>query len=345
MPDRLLRADLFESDRWLDLPSTDARLLFVYLLTVADDYGNLDDSRRLFRAARNFVDVKKDEDLQTLLGHLVDADLIRGYGLEETPYPQDIHRVIHRRYWHIPRFKNSRRYWSRKCPKSPFDETDRPTSLEELQDVTEKPAADIPQDSGRPAASLARGVGVGVGVGVEENTSTSTREPPRQPEPKPAATMPAAAAFLAEKVQPPTPAASEHDADRRAAIAKRATQIAVLVIGEERKRKKQARIQPSDPLLLKWAEQGITDAQMLLAYGQAVARREADGDPSAINAGLLDAILPSILAPPRKRRDTAWKRTPEGVAKKARELGWTVPAGWSAQQAIERLESMDAGHD
>ena len=182
-----------------------------------------------------------------------------------------------------------------------------------------------------------------MGVGVEENTSTSTREPPKQPEPKPAATMPPAAAFLAEKVQPPTPAASEHDADRRAAIAKRATQIAVLVIGEERKRKKQARIQPSDPLLLKWAEQGITDAQILLAYGQAVARREADGDPSAINAGLLDAILPSILAPPRKRRDTAWKRTPEGVAKKARELGWTVPAGWSAQQAIERLESMEAG--
>lgn len=55
MPDRLLRADLFESDRWLDLPSTDARLLFVYLLTVADDYGNLEDSRRLFRAARTNV--------------------------------------------------------------------------------------------------------------------------------------------------------------------------------------------------------------------------------------------------------------------------------------------------
>ena len=42
MADRLIRDELLESDRWLDLHSDTTRLAYVGLLLLADDFGNLE---------------------------------------------------------------------------------------------------------------------------------------------------------------------------------------------------------------------------------------------------------------------------------------------------------------
>ena len=324
MPDRIIRDEILTSERYWSV-SIEAQRLFIHLILVADDMARFSGKNFTIRSACFPGQSMDPAKLEKMLAELADVDLIRLWITQGE------------RFIFIPRWKQRLRYQTSKYPEPPKEINDIPEKKSDLSPTQVRPRSDRSQSrDGLKSAEEKR----------SEEKRSEEKNVGAQASPESGRSVDSlAAAFLAEKVQPPTPAASELDADRRAAIAKRATQIAVLVIGEERKRKKQARIQPSDPLLLKWAEQGITDAQMLLAYGQAVARREADGDPSAINAGLLDAILPSILAPPRKRRDTAWKRTPEGVAKKAREMGWTVPAGWSAQQAIERLESMEAGHD
>ena len=150
MPDRIIRDELFESVRWLDLPSDTHRLAYIGLVcTRADDYGNLEGGpRRLYRWMHQFTQIKSDADSIKIMSDLADSDMVRRYevgGLE---------------YWHLPRFKNSRRYWSRKCPKSPFDEQKELTSVEN-QVVVKNPTAGLPQSSRSPS----RGVGVGVGVG------------------------------------------------------------------------------------------------------------------------------------------------------------------------------------
>jgi len=176
MADRILRDELFESVRWLDLPSDTHRLVYIGLVsTRADDYGNLEGGpRRLFRWMHSFSQIKSDTDSIKIMSDLADADMVRRY------------EVDGQEYWHLPRFKNSRRYWARKCPKSPFIEPAiEPSSaqkgrmaemsgghgdknlLEKIvnknQVDTKKPNTGIPQTSRSPT----RGVGVGVGVDLK----------------------------------------------------------------------------------------------------------------------------------------------------------------------------------
>lgn len=149
MPDRIIREELFESVRWLDLPTDTHRLAYIGLVsTRADDYGNLEGGpRRLYRWMHQFTQIKSDADSIKIMSDLADADMVRRYEVDGFEY------------WHLPRFKNSRRYWSRKCPRSPFDEQKQPTSVEN-QPVAKNPTAGLPQTSRSPT----RGVGVGVGV-------------------------------------------------------------------------------------------------------------------------------------------------------------------------------------
>jgi hypothetical protein len=162
MADRILRDELFESVRWLDLPSDTHRLAYIGLIaTRADDYGNLEGGpRRLYRWMHQFTQIKSDADSIKIMSDLADADLVRRYEVEGLEY------------WHIPRFKNSRRYWSRKCPKSPFDEQSNQTSVEN-QVIAKNPTVDLQQTSRSPS----RGVGVGVGVGeVQKHLRTAVRD-------------------------------------------------------------------------------------------------------------------------------------------------------------------------
>src|SRR3989337_3026267 len=108
MPNRVIREDLFESDRWLDLHTDSARLMFIVILLLVDDFGNLEGGRRLQRRALSTTQIKDLPTVLKVLSELQDADLIRRY------------EVDGREYWHVPRFKNLRTYWSRKFPRSPW---------------------------------------------------------------------------------------------------------------------------------------------------------------------------------------------------------------------------------
>ena len=109
MPDRVIRDELLKSDRWLDLPSDTHRLVYENLILIADDYGNVEGGpRRLYRWMHGFTQIKTEPDAIKLMSDLQDADLARRY-------ESDGHE-----YWHLPRFKNSRWYWKRSYPQSPF---------------------------------------------------------------------------------------------------------------------------------------------------------------------------------------------------------------------------------
>lgn len=107
--DRLIRSELYESERFLDLASDTARLIFVALLCEADDFGNLrGGERRLYRWAHGFATVKDPADVIRIFSELCDHDLIRRYVVDSKPY------------FHIPRFRNQRTYAVRHCPPSPW---------------------------------------------------------------------------------------------------------------------------------------------------------------------------------------------------------------------------------
>ncbi len=65
---RIIKHDLIESDRWLDLPSDTHRLVFKCLLLQVDDYANTEGGRRLYRWIRSFTQVKTDADAMKLSG-------------------------------------------------------------------------------------------------------------------------------------------------------------------------------------------------------------------------------------------------------------------------------------
>lgn len=147
MADRIIRDELWHSVRWLDLPTDTHRLVYLSLIPIADDYGNVEGgSRRLYRWMIQFTQIKSEADALKLMSDLQDADLVRRY------------EVIHKEYWHLPRFKNTRQYWSRKYPKSPFIEQEIPKNQQHRQKLHGR----LTEHSANPQ----RGVGVGVGVGV-----------------------------------------------------------------------------------------------------------------------------------------------------------------------------------
>jgi hypothetical protein len=105
-------------------------------------------------------------------------------------------------------------------------------------------------------------------------------------------------------VPPPPPASETPPADKTTtlppatpiadAVTVRAVSIAVLL------RQRGAGVTAGDPRLRSWAERGIGDAALLLALETAERRREQSGSLHPVNAGLLDAILGDVHAPPSR---------------------------------------------
>lgn len=161
MPDRIIRDEILQSVRWGDLPTDTHRLVFVALVLRADDYGNIEGGpRRLYRWMVSFTQIKSEADSIKIMSDLQDADLIRRYEVES------------REFWHMPRFRNSRRYWSRNCPPSPYKEQQR---IQTKQEVTENPSADLPQTCVNPSGGVGVGVGVGGVVVVKDCSSTKIK--------------------------------------------------------------------------------------------------------------------------------------------------------------------------
>lgn len=113
-----------------------------------------------------------------------------------------------------------------------------------------------------------------------------------------------------------------------------AVRFAVSIRGWEKARGKMAAVQAQDPRLQAWADAGITDDQLALAYEWAVSDREASGDASPVNAGFLDVFVAKVLKPltgesavaklPPKR---PWFMSSSGIEEKAVELGIAKRSG------------------
>lgn len=87
MPYRVIREGLLDSDRYWSLPSDSARLLFIHLLLLADDFGCLNLSYALLR--RRCYDSRRppeNEQIEAELAALEAADLLRRYNTNGSKY-------------------------------------------------------------------------------------------------------------------------------------------------------------------------------------------------------------------------------------------------------------------
>ena len=109
MPDRIIRDELLESERWLSLKDNADRLAYLSLSLRADSLGNYSaEPYRLMRLWRDFG-INTQALVAKTLTELADHDLVRFYTAEDKP-------LIH-----IPRFgQRNTRYIKRVYPLSPW---------------------------------------------------------------------------------------------------------------------------------------------------------------------------------------------------------------------------------
>lgn len=108
MPDRIIRDELLESERWLSLKDNADRLAYIALLLRADSLGNFTaEPYRLMRMWRDFG-ISTLQLVAKTMSELADHDLIRLYASGE------------KALLHIPRFNSYSRYLSRIYPLSPW---------------------------------------------------------------------------------------------------------------------------------------------------------------------------------------------------------------------------------
>ena len=166
MPDRILRDELWHSDRFLDLPTDACRLTFMRMLSEADDFGNLEGGvKRLFRMLTACTQIKSETATATTLEALIDADLIRAY------------EVDGRSLLHIPRFRSKRWYFARKVPASPWCDATIPLGKAE-RSTKQGLAPEVATTLSQRSTNVAQGVGVGVGEGVEKREESRKRSSP-----------------------------------------------------------------------------------------------------------------------------------------------------------------------
>jgi len=119
MPDRIVRDELLESDRWLNVPRNTHRLAFVCLLLQADALGNMEGSDgRLWRLWRDTLKLDARTAIAEILEALLSQDLIR-------LYEADGKRLIH-----IPRYRQRLRYLGNVSPPSPWTTEEQKQRLE-----------------------------------------------------------------------------------------------------------------------------------------------------------------------------------------------------------------------
>jgi hypothetical protein len=149
VPDRIIRDELLTSDRWISLKDNGDRLAFLACLLTVDTLGNMEASNGQLRRLWRDFGINTDQLIAKTLTELLEHDLARPYDIEG------------KRFLHLPRFKQTRRWLGRICPLSPW------TSNEDKQRVENYSHG--ARTAQAPSAHRAHliGVGVGVGVGVE----------------------------------------------------------------------------------------------------------------------------------------------------------------------------------
>lgn len=105
----------------------------------------------------------------------------------------------------------------------------------------------------------------------------------------------------------------------------------------------------NDARLATWAERGISEAQLRIAYDLAVTDRINSGDNSAVNAGFVDTMLAKVLAASGSESALAksgltagakpWPCSWSGIVAKGEELGITQQDGEQAPAFKSRVIS------
>jgi hypothetical protein len=120
-----------------------------------------------------------------------------------------------------------------------------------------------------------------------------------------------------------------------------AAEVSTLIRQWERERGKAARgVTASQGQVIALAEMAVTEDELRRAYDAAVADREATADITPVNAGFVAAFVSKLRRPTPKREDNAWKRTPNGIERKASELGIVCPPGRNYDWLREKCESV-----
>jgi hypothetical protein len=129
MPTRMIRGSLLESTKYEQI-SNDAKLLFIHLMLVADDFGCVSVGTTFLRR-RCFYDSPTNERIARLLGELLDMDLIRTYEVDRTCYG------------FIPRFRQRLYRATLKHPQPPeslyADDLDAREKFMEINEDSAKP--------------------------------------------------------------------------------------------------------------------------------------------------------------------------------------------------------------
>lgn len=168
MPDRIIRAGLLESDRWLDLRDSTERLAYVAALLKADDLGTLDATDgALVRLWGGPCNVHSREEAVKVLEALAAQDLVRTYTADG------------KRYIFVPRFRQRFRARTLKRPAPPAELlVDEPAILANLNEInarTEKMTGNCPQGADNCQASAPEVVVEGVVEGVETKAAKPAR--------------------------------------------------------------------------------------------------------------------------------------------------------------------------
>lgn len=181
MPDRIVRDELLESDRWLNVPRNTHRLAFVCLLLQADALGNMEGSDgRLWRLWRDTLKLDARTAIAEILEALLSQDLIRLY------------EVDGKRLIHIPRYRQRLRYLGSVSPPSPWTTEDQKQRLEKRspgasQVVTGRAPAEVKRREVEVKRSEEKNFltpGLGVDVDLQRARETRTPNPDGDKSPK-----------------------------------------------------------------------------------------------------------------------------------------------------------------
>ena len=128
MPDRVLRAELLESEAWLALKDNADRAAWVSCILTVDNFGDMPAGlNRLARLWRPYG-LDTAEKAAHTIANLSDVDLARRYEVDQKPFI------------HIPRFKQRLRYVGNAYPLSPWATIEEKQLYEKKSPVNRRPS-------------------------------------------------------------------------------------------------------------------------------------------------------------------------------------------------------------
>jgi len=136
MPDRLIRDELLNSERYWSV-SDEAKLLYIHLILSADDTARYSGKNFTLRTRCFSGRGMESNRMEILLTELVDQDLIRLYFVNDE------------RFIFIPRFKQRLRFVNSKYPEPPNEINDIVIKKTDLSQTKDSPKTDSSQQKRR----------------------------------------------------------------------------------------------------------------------------------------------------------------------------------------------------